>query len=605
MRLLPTLGLLVVLTSCGSTQTAGVSGEDVYNERCASCHNSIEAHAPMLGALKQMSATRILRALDFGVMMSVANPLDRPQREAVAKWIGTPEDKSVVTETTYCADRGVQLDFHDFQGAWSGWSPNNKNARFHTGLRAADIPKLKLKWAFGFEGDTNAFGAPSVVGGLLFVGSAGGSVYALDRNSGCVKWLFQADGPVRTAPAVTPFSFVTDSDEMYAVMFGDQIGWFYCLDAKTGKLLWKKKPEAHESTKLTGSPAVHDGIVYVPAASWEEGRATNSGYACCTFRGSVTAFRIQDGTQVWKTFMIQEEPKATGKTVGAAPEWGPSGAGIWSAPTIDVERGRLYVTTGNNYSLTSATSDAVVALELTSGKIVWSKQLTPNDAFTGRCAGTPECGPDYDFGSSVILRPKVMLVGQKSGNVFALDPEAEGKILWQQRVGKGGTNGGVQWGMAADDSNVYAAVSDVGRIRSQNKNKLDPRPNPVDPAIGGGLTALRIRDGNKTWFAAPQPCDAARASCSPAQPAAVTAIPGAVLAGSVDGHLRAYSTKDGKTLWDFDTTREWQTVNGVKANGGAIDGAGPVVAQGMLFQQSGYSRNGGAAGNVLLAWGLE
>jgi polyvinyl alcohol dehydrogenase (cytochrome) len=293
-------------------------------------------------------------------------------------------------------------------------------------------------------------------------------------------------------------------------------------------------------------------------------------------------------------------------------EWGPSGAGIWSAPTLDVKRGRLYVTTGNSYTLSSENSDAIIAMELATGKIVWSRQVTPNDIFNAVCLGGPErCpGPDHDFGSSAILvkagSRDVLLAGQKSGVVYALDPDKQGKILWQERVGKGGTNGGVQWGMAADGTNVYAAVSDIGRIRPAQKNKLDPRPNGVDPNAGGGLTALRIRDGKKAWFAAPAACDAAQPICSPAQPAAVTAISGAVFSGSADGHLRAFSTSDGHVLWDFDTAKEWPTVNGVvKAHGGSLDGAGPVVANGMVFVHSGYARNGGMAGNLLLAWGLE
>ncbi|MEP6962995.1 MAG: PQQ-binding-like beta-propeller repeat protein, partial [Acidobacteriota bacterium] len=565
--------------------------------------------APMLGALKQMSATRILRALDFGAMMSVANPLDRPQREAVAKWLGAEEDKTAPPQITYCPDRSVIITPNEPKlkdSFWIGWSPDRTNQRFSTSLTAANLGKLKLKWAFGFDGDTNAFAPPTVLNDVLFVGSASGAVYALDQASGCIKWIFQANGPVRTAPAIASIN----AKGGYAILVGDQIGWFYAIDSATGSLLWKSKPEDHESTKLTGSPAVVGNVVYIPTASWEEGRALNAGYRCCTFRGSVTAYQVSDGKQLWKTYVIPDQPKVTGKKLrDGRDEVGPSGAGIWSAPTVDSGRGRLYVTTGNNYTAASAASDAVIALDIATGKIVWTRQLTPNDAFTGLCAGTSECGPDYDFGSSAILIPvngkDLLLAGQKSGIVYALDPEKEGAIVWQQRVGKGGTNGGVQWGMAADNANVYAAVSDVGRIRSQTKSKLDPKPNPVDPEIGGGLTALRLRDGKQTWFAKPAPCDAARAGCSPAQPAAVTAIPGAVLSGSVDGHLRAYSTKDGQVIWDFDTARDWQTVNGVKAKGGAIDGPGPVIAKGMMFQQSGYSRNGGNPGNVLLAWGLE
>jgi polyvinyl alcohol dehydrogenase (cytochrome) len=149
--------------------------------------------------------------------------------------------------------------------------------------------------------------------------------------------------------------------------------------------------------------------------------------------------------------------------------------------------------------------------------------------------------------------------------------------------------------MATDGQNVYAATSDASFYNTAVKRVLDPEQ-------GGGLTALRVIDGKKAWYAAPAPCPGKADGCSPAQSAALTAIPGVVFSGSMDGHLRAYSTEDGKILWDFDTAKDFPTVNGVKAKGGSIDGPGPVVVNGMLFVTSGYARFGGAAGNVLLAF---
>jgi polyvinyl alcohol dehydrogenase (cytochrome) len=193
------------------------------------------------------------------------------------------------------------------------------------------------------------------------------------------------------------------------------------------------------------------------------------------------------------------------------------------------------------------------------------------------------------------------MAGQKSGIVYAFDPNKKGEVVWQTRVGKGGTNGGVQWGMSTDGQFVYAAVSDPGRTRLTSM--VDPRRYSLDPKQGGGLTALRVADGSKVWYSAPTPCpDGAPSGCSPSQPAAVTGIPGVVFAGAVDGHIRAFSSEDGKVLWDFDTVREFSTVNGVKAHGGSIDGPGAVVVKGMVFINSGYPRNGGLSGNVLLAF---
>jgi polyvinyl alcohol dehydrogenase (cytochrome) len=377
------------------------------------------------------------------------------------------------------------------------------------------------------------------------------------------------------------------------------------VEAETGRLQWKKKPEEHESTRLTGSAAVQDGVVFIPAASWEETRSSNPDYPCCTFRGSVTALRAKDGTEVWKTYTVREKPHALEKGPGSVGTFGPSGAGIWGSPTLDSKRGLLYVSTGDNYSTPATdTSDSILALELKTGRIVWSKQITPGDVFTGSCTAGGCPGPDYDFGSSVIIEKlpdgrEVLLAGQKSGVVYALDPDRKGAILWQTRVGKGGTGGGVQWGMASDGQKVYAAVSDM--VRKAAPGTVIQVGLPPDPTQGGGLTALRISDGEKVWYAAPAACGS-KPLCSPAQPGALTAIPGAVFSGSDDGHLRAFATEDGRVLWDFDTARDYQSANGIRGKGGALDGAGPVIVGGMLFVNSGYARSGGMPGNVLLAF---
>jgi polyvinyl alcohol dehydrogenase (cytochrome) len=413
-------------------------------------------------------------------------------------------------------------------------------------------------------------------------------------DSGCLKWVYQANGPVRAAPVAVPVN------GRHALMVGDMTGE-----------LWKVQLETHDSTRLTAAATAHDGVVYVPVASWEETRASDPDYPCCTFRGSVVALRASDGSRVWKTYMV-DVPMENGRNARGATRFGPSGVGIWATPTLDVKRRRLYITTGDNYSSpATGLSDAVVALDLASGRIVWSQQVTKNDAYNSGCGtGTANCpaerGPDFDFGSPAILATladgrDLLVAGQKSGIVFAFDPDAEGRILWQTRIGKGGTGGGIQWGMASDGRNVYAAVSDVGRTRQNNP--LDPRRYTLDPEIGGGVSALRIADGTRQWFSEPIPCPKnAPQGCSPSQPAAVSAMPGVVFSASNDGHLRAHLAENGRVVWDFDTMREFQTVNGVKASGGSIDGPGAVVAGGMVFITSGYPRNGGVPGNVLLAF---
>jgi polyvinyl alcohol dehydrogenase (cytochrome) len=601
----------IAMTLCvlGATVRAEPSGEAIYLARCAGCHDappSVENRAPPRAVLRQMPVARIVRTMDFGAMMSLTYMLDRAEREAVAAYLGVAGEDRGPPQAAFCADRAVHIT-RTASGGWNGWSPAPTNTRYQSrpGLTVEQVPKLALRWAFGFADDVNAFAPPAVLGEQLFVGSAGGSIYALDAATACIRWHFQADGPVRTAMVVA----LRDATR-YAVLFGDQAGRFYAVGAESGELLWRARPEPHESTKLTGAPLVHDGIVYVPTASWEESRPLNSSYECCTFRGSVVAYRVADGTQVWKSWLVTEEPKEIGATAPGVRKWGPSGAGTWSAPTLDAARGLLYVTTGNNYTGQTAYSDAVVALRLADGGIEWAHQLTSGDEFNLSCSRGPGCpGMDYDIGASAVLErlpdgAERLLVGQKSGLVYGLDPARRGELVWRARVGQGGINGGVLWGLASDGRNVYAAVSDLARRARTDKGPFDWRPNGVDPDKGGGLTALRLTDGTRAWYAAPAKCAPTQAVCSPAQPAAVTAIPGAVFSGAVDGHLRAFAARDGRVLWDFDTAREFSTVNGVAARGGSLDGAGAVVAGGRVYATSGYARNGGMAGNVLLAFGV-
>ncbi len=586
---------------------AAPSGEAVYQKRCAACHDQTNERTPHRDVLRTLPSARILRALDSGAMMTVAFTMSREDRIAVASYLGTSASISRPPASAFCADRTVKLAATP-KTSWNGWSPGANNARFQTAevarLTIDQVRGLKLKWAFGFDGDVAAFAPPTVLDGQVFVGSAAGLVHAMRAESGCLQWIFQANGPVRSSILAVPLG------NRHALLFGDMTGWFYALQAETGKLLWKLQVETHDSTRLSGGPATYDGIVYVPVASWEETRSADPSYACCTFRGSVVAIRIRDGAQLWKTYMTAV-PVENGKSARGTPNFGPSGVGVWSTPTVDPRRHLLYVATGDNYSTPATdTSDAVIALDMATGHIVWTRQVTAEDVYNGVCGGARgTCGPDFDFGSSPILirapeGRELLLAGQKSGIVWALDPAKKGEIVWQARVGQGGINGGVQWGMATDGQRVFAAVSDLKRMRQTNPS--DPRRSIVDPHVGGGLTALRVADGKEEWHVAATPCpEGAQSGCSPSQPGAVTEIPGIVFATSNDGHLRAHSAEDGKLLWEFNTMREFDTVNGVKGRGGSMDGPGAVVVNGMVFVNSGYPRNGGVPGNVLLAFGLE
>ena len=603
---------LVILSILAVCAAAAPSGEEVYKSHCAACHDQNTQRIPPRDALRKLPATRILKTLDFGLMMNIAYTLKRDEREAVASFLGVASTEAPPLANA-CPAGKTPISANGASN-WNGWSPTLDNARYvsteKAGISIGQMRNLKLKWAFGFPGDITAFAAPTVFNGTVFTGSAGGNIYAIDAKTGCTHWVFEANGPVRMAVLAVSNGAST------SLIFGDQIGWVYSLDALTGKQLWRKRIEEHEATRLTGSPVEHDGVVYIPAASWEETRSLDPQYPCCTFRGSLTALRVRDGSIAWKSYMI-DVPKKTGATKLGTATYGPSGAGIWSAATIDAKRGVLYVTTGDNYSNPSTkTSDAIVALQIKTGKILWSQQTLPDDVYNSSCSNktAPNCpdnpGPDYDFGSSALLvhtpeGKEMLLAGQKSGVVYALDPAQKGKILWQKRVGKGGLNGGVQWGMASDGQKVYAATGDSLKVSGGSRTESVLGNAEYDPTAGGGLTALRLGDGSQAWFAPPQPCSPPKPGCSPAQEMAVTMIPGVVFSGSLDGHMRAFDAEDGKVIWDFDTVRDFPTVNNVPAKGGSLDGAGPVISGGMIFINSGYPRNGGMAGNVLLAFGSE
>jgi polyvinyl alcohol dehydrogenase (cytochrome) len=597
------------------TLAAGASsppdGAVLYRRHCAGCHDSGAGRAPSREALKRFSPERILVTLESGNMMFMGAKRTAPERRAITEFLAGKllgrEPMETPPQFAFCS--GKQSPWTDPLAGprWNGWGADLANRRFQpaaqAGLRPSDVPRLRLKWAFGFPGDIVAYAQPAVAGGRLFVGSAGGRVYSMSATTGCIYWTLEAEAPVRTAISIGP------NGSRYAAYFGDLHANVYAADAATGELLWKTRVDDHSEARITGAPVLDGGRLFVPVASFEEVTAADPAYECCRFRGSVLALDAATGKILWKTYTVSDPPRPTRKNKAGTQLWGPSGAAVWSAPTIDPKRHVLYAATGDSYSDPPApTTDAILALDMDSGKILWVRQMTTGDAFNLACpspdkSNCPEAnGPDFDFGASPILvrlrgGRRMLIAGQKSAIVYALDPDRGGEPLWQTRVGRGGTLGGIQWGPATDDGQAYVALSDIVR-------RVTPMGLELDPKSGGGLFALRLTNGAVDWSALPPGCGD-RQPCSPAQSAAVTAIPGVVFSGSSDGHLRAYATKDGKIVWDFDTMREYQTVNGVPARGGSLDGPGPVVAGGMLYVNSGYGAMGGIPGNVLLAFSVE
>ena len=462
------------------------------------------------------------------------------------------------------------------------------------------MPKLTLKWAFGLPDVVAARAQPAVAGGRLYTASEKGDVFALDAKTGCIYWVFRAQSGVRTAINVGPYKNPAGATR-YAVFFGDGKANAYAVDAASGQQIWSRKVDDHAGASMTGAPTFFEGRLYVPMAGiGEEGSGGRPNYECCTFRGSVTALDPSTGAVVWKTYSIAEEPKPRAKNKDGVQAWGPAGGGVWGAPTVDAKRGAIYFATGNGYAdPLQRTTNAVIALDIKTGKVKWVNQVL-QDVWMMGCKpenpDNPKCpakqGPDFDFSASPILTRSpngrdLIIIPQKSGMAYALDPDKGGAIVWTYRFGQGSGFGG-QWGAAVDGQQAYFGVGDF----------FSPTP--------GGIHAVKLDDGQRVWSNPPPTklCGTEQ-RCNAAQGAAVTAIPGVVFSGSGDGGIRAYSAKDGSVIWQFDTNRTFQTVNGVRANGGTMDGPGPVVAGGLMYVNSGYGGFFGRSGNVLLAFGVD
>jgi polyvinyl alcohol dehydrogenase (cytochrome) len=506
---------------------------------------------------------------------------------------------------------------------WNGWGRGLDNTRYQPepAIRASDVAKLALKWAYGYPSGVE-FGQPTVVDDRLFITSSTGRIYSLDSKTGCTYWTYDAASGSRTAVSIgelararvaalprrlkRTLAHLDVIKAPSAAFFGDDAGTVYALDAQKGTLLWKTQVETHPLARIVGAPTLYNDRLYVAVSSTEDAAAADPGYGCCTFRGSVAALDIGSGRLLWKSYTVLEEPQPTRKNAAGVQEFGPAGASIASSPTVDVKRNVLYVATaGGANGIEQSLTDAVVAFDLADGKLRWVKQLLWSDA------GPAGAG----FLSSPVLRTlatgnQVLLAGQKSGVVYSLDPDHGGNIFWQTKIGDsgvgagaggagaggtpgiasvvgppgvGGPAGGVAWGSAADHRNLYVATAGV----------------LAQPANGsGGLTALDMTTGVARWHTqSPEPaCGWGERNCTHAQAQAVTVMPGSAFSGAMDGHLRAYSTIDGKILWDFDTARDYQTKNGVKASGGPLDHGGATIVNGMLYVNS---------GNTLLAFSID
>ena len=598
---------LVTTTQTGYAQQS--EGEVIFGESCAECHSSAQSgRTPSVFSLSSLSPRAIVSALENGVMQSEGAALSRDQRIMVAEALTNRRySETTLPAAAFCSEQSTQV-FEIESVSWMGFGGNIEGTGFQpddrAGLTASEIPSLELLWAFAFPDASEIRTKPTIVGKLALFGDQFGMVYAVDTNTGCVRWTFEADAGIRGAILVD-----TDDNGRPLAYFVDFRTNAYALDIYAGTVVWKERVGWHPESNNTGSPTLYENRLFIPISSMEVVMGGDPSYECCTSSGAVAALDKRTGELLWYHRVIPGYPEEAGLNALGTQLWAPSGAPVWSSPTIDLSRGRIYVGTGENYTRpTTATSDAIIAIEMETGEIAWSFQGTESDAFTMACTGflnRQNCpappGPDHDFGMAPILVTRedgrdILVVGQKSGMVWALDPDAEGDILWSTRVGKGSALGGIHWGMASDGHFAYAANADRDAV------VVDVHP---DQEAAPGLYALDLMTGDIVW-SAPAPRDTCeeRQGCYPANSAAPTVIPGAVFAGGLDGHIRAYSTSDGQILWDFDTVQEFETSNGIRGKGGSIDGPGPVIANGLVFVNSGYGQFGQMPGNLLLVFGV-
>lgn len=581
-------------------------GEEVFDEQCAVCHlNPVDDDIPNMDVMRSLDGNTILRSLTDGNMRIQGQLLSQPQRSAVAEYLSEQaiDEPIDVAAGGLCTRPAGELRLEGSE-IWNGWGPDVANTRFQAtlgSLTAEEVPNLVLKWAFAVPNATQSRSQPTVIGGRVYMASDVGTVYALDAETGCTYWTFEADASVRTAISVGPV------ETGHAIYFADAEARAYAVDADTGRRLWTRRIDNHRAARVTGSPTLHNGRLYVPTSGVsEETAASMPDYECCTFRGAITALDAESGDLVWKSYTMPE-PQRRGTSSTGAPLWGPAGAAIWSSPTVDAKRGVIYAATGNAYAdPPMSTSNAIIAFDIDTGEIRWVNQVQPGDIWIMGCdeqtTGDPnagdnpncpeEVGPDFDFSASPALTTMadgrdVLVVTQKSGVGYALDPNNNGETIWEYRWGQGSPVGGV-WGASTDGEVAYFAVAD----------QFTPAP--------GGVHAVDLETGEREWYTEPEAplCDSGR-GCSSAQSAALTSIPGVVFSGGADGGIRAYSKRNGRIVWTYDTNRDFETVNGVSGRGGSIDGPGPVVAGKTLFVTSGNGGIVGTPGNVLLAFGTQ
>lgn len=589
-----------------ATAATAERGAEVFAERCSVCHS-----LPILASLLEQNRGRppgfVYDALTRGNMRRMGSALDEADRRAVAEFFtgvpfASPAAARDFSVSPPCSPERSRFDWSDAaHPSWGGTPRNQRALPDGRGLSRDEVERLAVRWVVAFPEASQLRSHPTAAGGALFVGSHNGSVYALDQATGCTRWHFKAATEVRSAVSIDVDRSGPGAPRVRAV-FADRAANAYALDAESGDLLWKTSVDPHPNAAITGSIAMFAGRYFVPVSSNDDVNSMDPDFPCCTHRGAVVALDARDGSIAWRRPTIDAPARRTGETELGTPIMGPSGASIWNTPTVSAERGLLYVGTGNNHSRpATAMSDSILAIDVSTGRVVWTHQSVSGDAWNAACAfgsrwscPDPE-GPDTDFGGTTVLAEvdgrELLFAGQKSGVLHALDPDT-GELVWKVRVAGGGPEAGIRFGLAARDGVLFVPSTD----ESKPSQKSTPRP---------GLFAVDAASGEPVWSRLGATLCADRAHCVGAISAPPLATPDAVFAADVEGMLHAFDPKTGDVFWQFDSTRTFETLLGRTTRGGGIEGtAGPMLANGMLFVSSGYGQSQ-RPGNALIALAPE
>ena len=588
--------------SAGATEEH--PGADLYTTRCATCHDSGVARAPARNLMELLSPQALLTTLESGIMQQQAAMLTTQERHQIVEYlVGSAEIE--FPELAYCEADQNEFDWEQGPAA-EGWGIDRNNRRHlsaeQADLSASDLDDLEIKWVFDYPLSARARSHPSLAGGALHVGSQTGTLYALEQTTGCVRWTYEAGAEVRTGITIPDWN---NAEAQHPIgYFGDVLANGHAVNLVTGEGLWKSKVDDHPNATLTGQPVFFEDKLYQPLSSLEVVPAADPGYACCTFRGSITVLDSATGEVIGKTYTIPQTPTQVATNNVGTPIIAPSGAPVWNSPTLDEKNRRLYFGTGENYSSPAdENSDAIIAMNIDDGSIEWVQQTIARDAWNVACmvfiqnkTNCPiEKGPDLDFGAPPMLieqgDERILVAGQKSGEIFGISVD-DGQIVWRNKIGRGGNQGGMHFGMAADGSTVYVPMADY---TDESLSEADARP---------GMYALDAFSGEILWSHPADNVCGDKIDCDPGVSAAVTSIEGAVLAGHMDGRFRAYAKQDGQVLWEVDTDREFTALSGRTAHGGSFGGGTAAMAyRGMLYVNSGYGLYFHRPGNVLIAWG--